>query len=409
MTARRPSASEREASEHARIVTLVSTGAACTRGDLVRATGLARSTVSQRVDGLLSAGLLAESGNGESTGGRRPVLLSLNPQAGVVLAADIGVTHCRLAMADLSANVSSERSERLEVARGPDHVLGWVTDGFHALIAEAGVDSSDVGAIGIGVPGPVEFATGRVVKPPIMPGWDGVIVPDRFADHFDAPVLVDNDVNIMALGESWGRRSPDEELLFVKVGSGIGCGIMSGDVIHRGADGAAGDIGHIRVAGAEGTVCVCGNTGCLEAVASGSALVRELSSSGLDVSTARDIIRLAQAGDSRVVRSVRVAGQRIGEVLASIVNFYNPDCIVVGGALAELHDDLLAGIRSVVYQRALPLATRELSIELSALEGRAGIQGAAVLAARTALSPAGVSRWLAAASTPGRLQRGSSL
>lgn len=139
----------------------------------------------------------------------------------------------------------------------------------------------------------------------------------------------------------------------------------------------------------------CGNTGCLEAVASGSALVRELSQAGLDVSGARDIIRFAQAGDARVVRSVRVAGQRIGEVLASIVNFYNPNAIVVGGALAELHDDLLAGIRSVVYHRALPLATQKLAIELSALGGRAGIQGAAVLAAQAALSPAGVSRRLA--------------
>jgi predicted NBD/HSP70 family sugar kinase len=169
---------------------------------------------------------------------------------------------------------------------------------------------------------------------------------------------------------------------------------MSGDVVHRGADGAAGDIGHIRVAQAEGTVCVCGNTGCLEAVASGSALVRELSSAGVPVTTVRDVITLAQAGDARVVRAVRVAGQRIGEVVASIVNFYNPNAIVVGGALAELQDDLLAGIRSVVYQRALPLATRKLTIEPSVLGGSAGVQGAAVLAARAALSPVGITRWL---------------
>jgi predicted NBD/HSP70 family sugar kinase len=378
------------------LVSLVAEGKAATRADLSRLTGLARSTVSQRVELLVRSDVLRDTGDGPSTGGRRPTLLKLAPGVGVVLAADIGATHCRLAIADLTGRIAADVDTRLAVASGPEAVLGWVIEGFRQLLRDAGLDAGAVRAVGIGVPGPVEFATGTVVQPPIMPGWDGLVMPEWFADHFDAPVLVDNDVNIMALGEYSGRGLAASDLLFVKVSTGIGCGIISDGRLHRGADGAAGDIGHVRVTDGDDTVCTCGNTGCLEAVASGAAVARRLARDGLDARTARDVVELAKAGDARAARSVRLAGERIGEVVAALVNFYNPSTIVIGGALSELRDDLLAGIRGVVYHRALPLATRHLTIETTRLGRRAGVLGASVLAATHALSPAGMTALLRA-------------
>jgi predicted NBD/HSP70 family sugar kinase len=391
----------RDGREFGQLLSLIAAGKAATRADLSRLTGLARSTVSQRVEVLLRRGLLTDLGDGPSTGGRRPLMLALDPSFGVILGADIGATHYRLGVADVSGEIVAEFGEALEVAAGPEVVLGRVLDGFRRLLAQVGRDHGDVRAIGIGVPGPVEFATGTVVQPPIMPGWDGLAIPGWFRDHFPAAVLVDNDVNVMALGEYWGRGLDAGELLYVKVSTGIGCGIIIHGRVHRGADGAAGDIGHVQVADHhDDSLCACGNTGCLEAVASGSAVARRLRAEGLTAWTARDVVELAQGGDARAVRGVRVAGQQIGVVLASLVNFYNPSMIVIGGALAELRDDLLAGIRGVVYHRALPLATRGLTIETTALGRQAGVRGAVILAAEHARSPAAMSEFVEARGIP---------
>ena len=363
---------------------------------MARTTGLARSTISQRVDELLDLGVLIEAGEGRSSGGRRPTLLALNPAAGVVLAADLGATHARIAMATLSGQPVAEGGAEMDIADGPEIVLGWLVDRFHEMLAANDRTAQEVRAVGMGVPGPVEFATGTVVQPPIMPGWDGVVVPSVLSSHFDAPIFVDNDVNIMGLGEYWSRGLLDEQVLFVKVATGIGCGIITNGEVHRGADGAAGDIGHVRVAVDEDVLCSCGNLNCLEAVASGSALARQLAAEGLDAEHAIDVVRLSQAGDPRALRLVRVAGQRIGEVLASLVNFYNPSRIILGGALAGLQDNLLAGIRAVVYERALPLATRHLRIETTAFGHRSAVLGATILGAHGALSPTSISEWVKA-------------
>lgn len=380
--------------ELGRLVSLVAQQKSSTRAELGRITGLARSTISQRVDQLLNLDVLVEAGEGPSSGGRRPTLISLNPAAGVVLVADLGATHARLAMATLSGEPESERGIALDIADGPDLVLPWLIDRFHEMLEDNGRSPSDVRAIGVGVPGPVEFATGTVVQPPIMPGWDGVVIPEVLSKPFNVPILVDNDVNIMGLGEYWARGFVDEQVLFVKVGTGIGCGIIANGQVHRGADGAAGDIGHVQVKVDRDILCSCGNLNCLEAVASGSALARQLAAEGLDAKSASDVVRLSQVGDARALRLVRVAGQRIGEVLASLVNFDNPSRIILGGALAGLQDNLLAGIRAVVYERALPLATRHLTIETTAFGNRSAVLGAVTLGTRGALSPDSISEWV---------------
>jgi predicted NBD/HSP70 family sugar kinase len=371
---------------------LVREGHAASRADLARTTGLARSTVSQRVDALLGLGLLVERGGGPSTGGRPPTQLVFDAASGVVLCADLGATHGRLAVSDLGCTVLAELPGEMDIADGPDVVLGWVRERFADLLAEAERTPADVRGIGIGVPGPVEFAAGRAVNPPIMPGWDGVPIPAAFADQYPGvPVLVDNDVNVMALGEYWTSwRHSFDDLLFVKVATGIGCGIVNGGVIHRGADGTAGDLGHVQVPDAGDALCRCGNRGCVEAVASGGALARELTSIGIEASDTRAVVALVRAGNAQALTLVRQAGRLVGEVLAGAVNFFNPAVIVVGGDLAHAHEQFFAGVREVVYRRSTALATRHLELARSRLDDRAGVIGCAVTVIEQILSPAAI-------------------
>jgi predicted NBD/HSP70 family sugar kinase len=365
---------------------------AVTRAELARRTGLARSTVAQRVDALIAQRLVYEAGGSESTGGRPPTLLAFNHDAGVVLVADLGATHSRLAVSDLAANPLAELAEDIDIALGPERVLDWVRDRFLKLLGQADRDQADVRGIGVGVPGPVAFHTGQPVSPPIMPGWDGFSIPGWFADYYDVPVLVDNDVNIMAVGEHWTYWRAVEHLLFIKVGTGIGCGIVAGGHIHRGAQGAAGDIGHIRLSGQDDVVCRCGNLGCLEAVAGGRALAERLTDAGAEAKTSRDVVELVRAGNPLATRLVREAGRHLGEVLAEAVNFFNPGVIVIGGDLGQVHEQLLAGVREVTFRRSLPLATGELNTVPSQLGDRAGVIGAAIMALDRVLSPEAIDR-----------------
>ncbi len=372
------------------LLSLIRDGVAVTRADLARHTGLARSTVAQRVDALLASGLVVEAGGSASTGGRPPTMLAFNPSAGAVLVADLGATHARLAVSDLVGTPLAERAEELDIALGPVEVLTRVAKRFDELLDEAAVSPTEVRGIGIGVPGPVEFDSGCPVNPPIMPGWDGFDIPGWFADRHTAPVLVDNDVNLMARGEHWVHWRATSHLLLIKVGTGIGCGIVADGQIHRGARGAAGDIGHIRATSAEDVICRCGNIGCLEAIAGGQALAARLAAGGADASNSRDVVRLVRNGDASAMRMVRDAGRTLGEVLAGTVNFFNPAVIVIGGDIAEAHAQLLAGVREGIFSRSLPLATRDLRIVPCRLGDRAGVTGAAITAIEHVLSPAAV-------------------
>lgn len=359
-----------------------------TRAELAASTGLARSTVAARVDVLMRLGLVAPYGGGVSTGGRPPSLFALNPAARVVAGVDVGATHVVVVLSDLGGTVLARRRGQLDVAEGPDRVLGWVGDAVSALLLELGRPVSDLAGVGMGLPGPVEHVTGRPINPPIMPGWDRVDVPHRVQERFPVPVLVDNDVNIMALGEQRTVLPDVADLVFIKVATGIGAGIISGGELQRGAQGTAGDLGHVRVSGADGVLCRCGNEGCLEAVAAGPALAAALRESGLDVPDGQGVVDLVRAGDVTAVQVVRQGGRAIGEVVATLVNLINPSVVVIGGRIAASGEHLLAGIREVVYQRSLPLATEHLRIVPSGAGEDAGVHGAVALAVAHALSPA---------------------
>lgn len=377
---------------------LIASGTAVHRADLVERAGLARSTVTRHLDALIEAGVVAEGGGAARAGrGRPPQLLTLNPRAGLVAAADIGARDARLAVADLSQNPLATGHITVDLAQGPEAVLGEVEAALRELLAAAADGSVPLCAVAVGLPGPVDHAAGAPVRPPIMPGWDGYPVGDALAERFGCAVLVDNDVNLMALGEA--RSLPEDQLplLFVKVSTGIGGGLVSADgELHRGADGAAGDIGHLPVTsgGASKVVCRCGKSGCVEAVASAAVMIHHLNAArtetGSELRGTGDLARLVAHGDPEALRVVRAGAERIGEVVALLLHVYNPARVVLGGALAGAGDELLAGVRSVVYRQALPLATRRLVLEPSTLADRAGRVGGTVLAVEHVLSPDGV-------------------
>ncbi|MFE7407699.1 ROK family protein [Isoptericola sp. NPDC057559] len=358
-----------------------------TRADLAAATGQARSTIAARIDLLMAAGLIVPAGEATSTGGRPPATFAFNPAAKAVLAVDLGATHARIALTDLAGQILAEADAPLAIAEGPDAVLGWVAEQGDALLASSGWGHDRLAGVGVGLPGPVEHSTGHPIMPPIMPAWDHVDAPGILRRHFDAPVLVDNDVNVMALGEHRTAWPNVSDLLFVKVATGIGSGIVADGTLTRGAQGAAGDIGHIAVMGAEEVPCRCGNFGCLEAIASGQAVADKLRGEGLDAHRGSDVIHLVRSGNLAASAAVRQAGRDIGIVLAACVSMLNPSLIVIGGVLADAGEHLIAGIREVVYRRSLPLATQHLRIVTSETGGKAGVLGASAMVVDHVLSP----------------------
>ncbi|MCU1424870.1 MAG: sugar kinase [Microbacteriaceae bacterium] len=355
-------------------------------------TGLARSTIALRVEELMTLGLISPVGDAQSTGGRPSSQFALNPSAKFVLAADLGATHATIAVTNLGGTIVSEFSGPIDIADGPEAVLTWMVETGRSLLARGGLSTSEVIAIGIGLPGPVEHSSGRPVEPPIMPGWHQFDVPEFVKQHLEVPVLVDNDVNIMALGEqafAWPRL---DNLICVKVATGIGAGVISGGRLLRGAQGIAGDIGHVQVPRGAGVVCHCGNRGCLEALASGPAIAHSLAAHGVEASGTSSVIGLVRSGNIDAIQAIRQAGRDIGEVLTACVSLMNPSVIAVGGSMAGVGEHLIAGVREIIYTRSMPLATSHLAIVPSAAGAKAAVTGASILAIHHALSPEGIDR-----------------
>ena len=368
------------------------------RAELGEAVHLSRSKLAVELDRLTEIGLVDSRGLAASRGGRRSGIVGL--ASGLrFLGIDIGATSVDVAVTDARMVVLEQLSEPIDVRHGPDAVLAVVLDLVGKI--RSGGNAVDVHGAGVGVPGPVSFRDGVPVAPPIMPGWNQFPVRSVLSQHLDCPVVVDNDVNIMALGEMHaGLARSVDDLLFVKVGTGVGCGIVVEGQVYRGASGSAGDIGHIRIDD-EGPVCSCGNVGCLEAHFSGAALARDATEAAragrsdwladrlatAGVLTSADVAVAAANGDQVAVELVRDGGHRLGLLLAGLVSFFNPGMVVLGGGVAAgLGHPLLAELRSVVYRRSLPLATGNLPIVLSELGAQAGVIGAARMASDSVLS-----------------------
>ena len=377
--------------------------AGCSRHGMAEQLGYSRSKANAMIAGLLDQGVLAEAGLQASSGGRRAENLQLNGALGVLVGVDIGATSLDLAILRPDLTLIVQHTEPADVRQGPGVVLARVRILLRELLGREGFDAREVMGIGIGVPGPVNFGIGQLVNPPLMPAWDGFSIRDCLREDYAAPVFVDNDVNLMALGELWRLKRSLSNFLVIKVGTGIGCGIVCHGEVYRGAAGSAGDVGHICV-DQEGPRCHCGNLGCVEVMAAGPAITRmavqavEAGESAMLAECLRDkghidavdVGLAGRAGDASANAIIQRAGSLLGQMLASVVNFFNPSHVFIGGGITHIGPLFLAAVRQSVYQRSLALSTRHLEIQYTPLGAQGGLVGAGVLAMQETLKVRGV-------------------
>ncbi len=366
------------------------------RTEISDITGWSKAKTSQEIRSLVNKRYLVEIGEGVSKGGRKPGLLRINNQLGYIVGVDIGATSIDVALADVTGKIIQRCSQVADVRSRPEVLLGVCVELVKEVASLQGCQTDQILGIGVGVPGPVDFARGVLVAPPLMPGWENFPIRGFFKERFpSAYIVVDNDVNIMALGEQRaGDGAGIDHFIFIKIGTGIGAGIMSNGRIHRGSDGCAGDIGHICV-DKEGPLCSCGNKGCLEAMSAGPAItskameaiqngtsptLSQMRESNGGIIRPEDVNAACQKGDQAALDIIRASGQMVGDVLASLVNFFNPSHIFIGGGIANFGNHLLVAIRRAVLHRSLPLATTHLTIKFSSMGSDAGVTGAIALA-----------------------------
>lgn len=351
------------------LFTLVREGRAGSRADLARLTGLSASTVTQRVEELMSASYLVESGHGASSGGRRPRLVEVSVDAHAVAGIDLGEDELILALVSRSGAVVAERRVPFAPGEGPGEVVARAVALAYELAAQ---HERALEGVALSVPGPVDASGERLISPIRMPGWNGVNVRALMQQHTALPVLVENDANAMALGEYLARDGEAEQLISVKAGTGIGAGIVIGGEVYRGFGGVAGDISHVAIGVGESVLCSCGRSGCLDVVASGSAIVATLRAQGIAVSSLAEVMALAADAHPHAMGALREAGARLGTVLSTIINFFNPHALVLGGSLARA-DAFVAGVRQSIFTLCLPMSTDRLEISVA----RAGWVGSA--------------------------------
>ncbi len=373
------------------------------RADLAQHCGFSRSKSNAAVAALLERGMLDETGPQASSGGRRPETLLLSSSMGVLAAISLGASSLDVALFAPDMSELAYHAEPIEVRDGPGIVLPRVREILRDLRKRCNIRSEQVMGIGMGVPGPVEFGSGLLVAPPIMPGWDGFSIREYLREEYQAPAFIDNDVNAMAMGELWRLHRDLPNFIVVKIGTGIGCGIVCNGMIYRGSNGSAGDVGHICVDPA-GARCHCGNQGCVEIMAAGPAIARmatEAARAGESgqlaqilaangVITPEDVGQASRGGDVAANAIIKLSGRLIGQMLASAVNFFNPSHVFIGGGISHIGPLFLAAIRQSVYQRSLPLSTRHLEILYAPLGDRAGVIGCAAMALQETMRLRGV-------------------
>jgi glucokinase-like ROK family protein len=375
------------------LLALSRSAAALSRAQLADAVGVGRNALSVEVKRLLTTGLVEEGDVDRSGGGRPSRLLQLSAEFGVVAAIDVGATSLDVALVTLGGSIVAHRAEESTLVDGAAAVLARALAVIRELLDEQGLDTDDVRAAGVGVPGPVGGIHRRPVAPPVAPGWHGFPIQELVGE-LGCPVAVDNDANAMAVAEQVrGAARGVDNFLFVKVGTGIGVGLVVDGQLVRGVDGGAGEVGHICVDHDSDVLCLCGNRGCLQILSAGPAIVdageraaRDGQSAALAAVlertgrvTAEDVGRAA-AGDAVAVEILRRSGTLIGETLAAVVNLLNPALLVMGGGVSRAGDPFVAEVRSTIYRRSLPLATRSLSIVPAELGPRAGVVGASLMA-----------------------------
>jgi glucokinase-like ROK family protein len=354
------------------------------RAEIARATGLSRSTVSSIVSDLIDDGLLSEQpeatgvAHGEA-GGRPPVLLSLNPSAGLAVGVDFGHTHLRVAVSDLSHEVLAETRRELDTDHSAEQGLKAATELVGKVLKEAKVGSQRVLGVGMGLPGPINRATGTVGSSSILPGWVGVNAAEEMEGRLGVPVHVENDANLGALAEVvWGAGRGRSDVVYIKLSSGVGAGLLFSGRLHQGAGGTAGEIGHTPAE--RGTaICRCGSRGCLETVASARAIAEELGTSRGEPVSTEELLKLIEDGDPAAGRLLGEAGREIGVAVAGLCNLVNPDCVIIGGDLSAAGELITQPVLESIRRYAITSAAEQVTVVPGVLGERAELLGALAL------------------------------
>lgn len=367
-----------------RVIKILRKTPGMTRAEIAESTSMPRSTVSAAVRHLLESRVVEEYACADSTGGRRPTKLRVAPAVGNAFVAELGQHHARLAIASREGELLATDDIKINIEIGPEKTIKALAKGWHKLGDE--IPGAVVSA-GLAVPGPVD-GSGHVVGAARMPGWSGKDIAGMLAQELAVPSVIENDARAATIGEWNCRGRHRDSCIYVKAGTGIGAGWVSGGVAYRGSRGLAGDITHLRVHTDNPLPCTCGNSGCLETVASGAAILRQLGRLGSSISTTSQLVTAENSGDPQAVSLVRDAGMRLGEVLSNLVNFLNPVRIVLGGSMSQM-GSLLAGVRSELYERCLPMCTEDLVIETSACGADAPLIGMSILDSHMPISQEG--------------------
>ncbi|SDL05810.1 Sugar kinase of the NBD/HSP70 family, may contain an N-terminal HTH domain [Arthrobacter sp. ov407] len=367
------------------VLSLIRSGKATTRNDLIEALGWSRITLARRLDELLSSSIIISVGQLDSRGGRPPETFAVNPHAGLLLAVDIGGSHTRLAITDLVSTMVSVDEADIGLSEGPAEIFEWAGQVFDHMLLRLGKSRRDVVGIGVGVPGPVDVSSGQLAGPQIDRQWEGIRVREYFAGRYNHAVFaVDRDVNIMALAEARLGWSEYRNLVVVKAGIGLGLAFVLDGCVHRGARGGAGDLSRPRLDG--------GRLQRLEAVASGAVIRDELVGRGYKVRTSADIVEYARKGDAVTLGLLERTGSIIGQTMADVVGLLNPEAVIVGGNLAEAGEPFLSPIREAIFSGARSFATQDLVVEPSRLGHAAGVTGASLIAQDALFDPDRISR-----------------
>ncbi|MFP4198478.1 MAG: ROK family transcriptional regulator [Halanaerobium sp.] len=367
------------------------------RTEIVKQTGLSKSTVSVHTRKLLEMGLIKkekEKNGSVGSVGRNRQLLKFAKDNGYIIAIDLGATSLNVGLCNLDAEIIEMKMNDILVNNGPQKIMNKIDRLIAELLETNQLDQKKIFGIGMGVPGPVEFSKGLPVSPPIMPGWHLSPLKKILQEKYNCPAFIDNDVNVMAVGEKHAGLAQDvANFIFIKIGTGIGAGIICEDKLYRGSKGCAGDIGHIGIEGEE-ELCPCGNRGCLEIVAAGPAIAKKAKAAAKNREseillkilnkkgdlTAEDVGQAVLKNDLAAVNIVKDSGQKIGQVAARLVNFYNPSLIIIGGGVAKIGNHLISAIKEEVLRRSTSLAVQDLRIELSQKNDEIAVIGAAAMA-----------------------------
>jgi glucokinase-like ROK family protein len=367
-----------------RVVDVLRDRGRASRADIARVTGLSRSTVSTIVAGLIEAGLVVEQEEATGVahgqhGGRPPVLLSLDKSAGVALGVDFGHTHLRVAVSDLSHEVLAEAGRDLDVDHSAEEGLDAASELVDDVLKEARVQRKRVLGVGMGLPGPINRATGTVGSSSILPGWVGVDAAAEMTKRLRMPVHVENDANLGALAEFvWGSGKGFSDLIYIKLSSGVGAGMLLGGRLYHGTGGTAGEIGH-TVVQPGGSICRCGSRGCLETVASARAIAEQLGASRGERVSTKELLEATANGDPAASRLLGEAGREIGVALAGLCNLLNPDCVIIGGDLSAAGELITEPVLESIRRYAITSAAEQVAVVPGVLGERAELLGALAL------------------------------